>query len=217
MAQTKKSTGRSSTTKKTTAKKTNKSPAKTAQTSKTSGDSAFISQAAPYVIAVAAVLLAVCIVIGEGKVGGGIKNFFTGLFSGAAYALPVFILLRSLMWKRDVDEGQNVGRNSCTAIVFVCIAMLLHIVGVGENELSFKVHYSDGMELVGGGAVGGILGELLFRGFGKVCSVIILIAAIALLSLYIAGLTPKSVYIWLAYHIKFAGEKRAQRHEERLE
>ncbi|MGN1408971.1 MAG: DNA translocase FtsK [Eubacteriales bacterium] len=217
MAQTKKSTGRSSTSKKTTAKKTNKSTAKTAQATKTSGDSAFLSQAAPYVIAVAAVLLAVCIVIGEGKVGGGIKNFFTGLFSGAAYVLPVFILLRSLMWKRDVDEGQNVGRNSCTAIVFVCIAMLLHIVGGGENELSFKVHYNDGMELVGGGAVGGILGELLFRGFGKVCSVIILIAAIALLSLYIAGLTPKSVYIWLAYHIKFAGEKRAQRHEERLE
>ena len=219
MAQTKKSTGRSSTTasKKNTTKKSNKSSPKTAQTTKSSVDSAFLNQAAPYVIAVVAVLLAVCIVIGEGKVGGGIKNFFTGLFSGVAYALPVFILLRALMWKRDVDEGQNVGRNSCTAIVFVCLAMLLHIVGGGENELSFKVHYNDGMELVGGGAVGGILGELLYRGFGKVCSVIIIISAIALLSLYIAGLTPKSIYIWLAYHIKFAGEKRAQRQEERLE
>ena len=93
--------------------------------------------------------------------------------------------------------------------------MLLHIVGGGENELSLKLHYGDGMRLVGGGAVGGILGELLFRGFGKVCSVIILTAVIVILSLYVAGLTPKGIYIWIAYHIKFAGEKRAERAEKR--
>ena len=215
MPQTKKTTGtaRKTAGKKTAAKKQTKTaPAKSAR----NADSyEFLSQAAPYILAAVAILLAVCIVIGEGRVGGGIKDFFTGLFSGAAYALPLFILVRAFLWKRDSAEGQNYGRNSCTVIVFLCLTMLLHIVGGGENELSLKLHYGDGMRLVGGGAVGGILGELLFRGFGKVCSVIILTAVIVILSLYIAGLTPKGIYIWIAYHIKFAGEKRAERAEKR--
>lgn len=215
MPQTKKTTGtaRKTAGKKTAAKKQTKTaPAKSAR----NADSyEFLSQAAPYILAAVAILLAVCIVIGEGRVGGGIKDFFTGLFSGAAYALPLFILVRAFLWKRDSAEGQNYGRNSCTVIVFLCLTMLLHIVGGGENELSLKLHYGDGMRLVGGGAVGGILGELLFRGFGKVCSVIILTAVIVILSLYVAGLTPKGIYIWIAYHIKFAGEKRAERAEKR--
>ena len=215
MPQTKKTTGtaRKTAGKKTAAKKQTKTaPAKSAR----NADSyEFLSQAAPYILAAVAILLAVCIVIGEGRVGGGIKDFFTGLFSGAAYALPLFILVRAFLWKRDSAEGQNYGRNSCTVIVFLCLTMLLHIVGGGENELSLKLHYADGMRLVGGGAVGGILGELLFRGFGKVCSVIILAAVIVILSLYVAGLTPKGIYIWIAYHIKFAGEKRAERAEKR--
>lgn len=215
MPQTKKTTGtaRKTAGKKTAAKKQTKTaPAKSAR----NADSyEFLSQAAPYILAAVAILLAVCIVIGEGRVGGGIKDFFTGLFSGAAYALPLFILVRAFLWKRDSAEGQNYGRNSCTVIVFLCLTMLLHIVGGGENELSLKLHYGDGMRLVGGGAVGGILGELLFRGFGKVCSVIILAAVIVILSLYVAGLTPKGIYIWIAYHIKFAGEKRAERAEKR--
>ena len=215
MPQTKKTTGtaRKTSGKKTAAKKQTKTaPAKNAR----NADSyEFLSQAAPYILAAVAILLAVCIVIGEGRVGGGIKDFFTGLFSGAAYALPLFILVRAFLWKRDSAEGQNYGRNSCTVIVFLCLTMLLHIVGGGENELSLKLHYADGMRLVGGGAVGGILGELLFRGFGKVCSVIILAAVIVILSLYVAGLTPKGIYISIAYHIKFAGEKRAERAEKR--
>ena len=215
MAQTKKTTRSSSSSsgKKSSAK--NKTPAKTAVKDTSKNENSFLNQAAPYIMAVIAVLLAVCIISGDGTIGGGIKNFLTGLFSGAAYALPVFILIRTFLWKRDTAEGQNAGRNSCTAIVFICLAMLLHIVGGGENELSFRIHYADGMELVGGGAVGGILGELLQRGFGKVCSVIIIIAAAVLLLLYVAGLTPKSVFISIAYHIKFAGEKRAEKREQR--
>ncbi len=209
MAQTKKkTTGTRSSSK---SKSTKKQP----KTAEKHISSEFLNQAAPYILAALAILLAVCIVIGEGKIGGGIKMFFTGLFSSAAYAIPVFLLVRAYLWRRDVEEGQNYGRNSCTAIVFVCFTMLLHILGGGESSLGFTVHYKDGMNLVGGGAVGGILGELLFRGFGKICSVIILVSVAVILSLYIAGLTPKGIYVWVAYHIKFAGEKRARRAEIR--
>lgn len=212
MAQTKKKTtaSRQSASKKTTPKK---QPKKT-ETAKHEKSNVLI-QVAPYILAVISIFLAVCIVIGEGALGGGLKDIFTGLFSGAAYAVPIFLLIRAYLWKRDVEAGQLYGRNCCTVIVFVCLTMLLHLVGGGMNELSLKTHYSSGKNLVGGGAVGGILGELFFMGFGKVCSVIILTALMVMLTLYVFGVTPKGIYIWIAYHIKFAGEKRAERAEKR--
>lgn len=212
MAQTKKKTtaSRQSASKKTTPKK---QPKKT-ETAKREKNNVLI-QVAPYILAVIAIFLAVCIVIGEGTLGGGLKDIFTGLFSGAAYAVPIFLLIRAYLWKRDVEAGQLYGRNCCTVIVFVCLTMLLHLVGGGMNELSLKTHYSSGKNLVGGGAVGGILGELFFMGFGKVCSIIIITALMVMLTLYVFGVTPKGIYIWIAYHVKFAGEKRAERAEKR--
>lgn len=212
MAQTKKKTtaSRQSASKKTSSKKQSKKT----ETVKREKNNVLI-QVAPYILAVIAIFLAVCIVIGEGTLGGGLKDIFTGLFSGAAYAVPIFLLIRAYLWKRDVEAGQLYGRNCCTVIVFVCLTMLLHLVGGGMDELSLKIHYSSGKNLVGGGAVGGILGELFFMGFGKVCSIIIITALMVMLTLYVFGVTPKGIYIWIAYHIKFAGEKRAERAEKR--
>ncbi len=214
-----KNTGRSS-NKNKASKNTRNGSSKSApkkSTVKTERDNSFILQAAPYIIAVIAVLLAVCVIIGEGAIGGGIRNILTGLFSGAAYILPIFMLLRTFLWNRDVEECQLTGRTSCMVIVFVLISMFLHVVGGGQSSLNAKTHYLDGIELVGGGVFGGLLGELLMRGFGKVCTVIVILAAIALLGLYIAGLTPRSILIYIAYKIKFAGEKRAEKRELRRE
>ena len=85
-------------TKSTANKSAKSSSAKTQKTKTTSKSSAksapaknppvrdytFLIQAAPYILALAAVLIGVCVVIGEGKVGGGIRDIFTGLFAGGA-------------------------------------------------------------------------------------------------------------------------------------
>ncbi|MBQ2724746.1 MAG: DNA translocase FtsK [Clostridia bacterium] len=88
--------------------------------------------------------------------------------------------------------------------------MLLHILGGGGRTIDVKSYYNDGCELIGGGVVGGVLGELLLRGFGSACSLILLFTAIVFLSLYVAGITPRGLVIWIAYKIKFSGEKRAE-------
>ena len=178
---------------------------------KQSAEPSFVNQAAPYLMAVFAVLIAVCVIMGEGAVGGTIRDVLTGLFAGAAYALPVFILIRTFLWKRDVSEGQNTGRNICTFIVFILLAALLHTLGGGETSFDIKTHYTDGINLVGGGVFGGMIGLLLVKGFGKVCTLIIIFAAMILLSLYIAGITPRGVYIYIAYKIKFASERREEK------
>ncbi len=218
MPQTKKNTKNSG---KPAAKKTEPAAKKTKSASKpiepAKKEHPFLTQAAPYLMAVVAVLLAVSVILGEGKIGGGIRTLLTGLFGGGAYALPVLLLVRTLFWKRDNEEGQTRGRTVCTAIVFVLLTMLLHVLGGGEAAFSPVTHFQDGQVLVGGGAVGGILGELLLRGFGKVCTLIILFSAIVLLGLYVAGLTLRGVYVYLAYQIRFASEKRAERKAEEAE
>jgi hypothetical protein len=109
------------------------------------------------------------------SVGGGIRDIFTGLFAGGAYILPVFMILRSVLWNRDTEEGQFTGRSICLALEFLFITMFLHVVGGGQHVLGLKEHFADGTELVGGGVFGGLLGELLLRGFGTVCTVIIVL------------------------------------------
>ena len=174
-------------------------------------DYTFLIQAAPYILALAAVLIGVCVVIGEGKVGGGIRDIFTGLFAGGAYALPILLLVRAYFWNRDNEEGQTAAKSACLTIVFVLLTMLLHVLGGGDNTIDVKKYFADGCSLIGGGVVGGVLGELLLRGFGKVCTLIILFTAILFLTLYAVGVTPRGLVIWIAYKIKFSGEKRAEK------
>ncbi len=177
----------------------------------------FFSKAAPYILAAVAVLIAVCVILGEGKIGSGIRNVLTGLFGGAAYVLPVALLVRTLFWNRDTEEGQNVGRTTSTAVVFVLVAMLLHILADGKPVFDIAVHYTNGKTLVGGGVIGGMLGQLLVGGFEKTCSLIILFAVIFFLSLYIAGVTLREVVVFFAYQIKVAGEKRREKKEQLAE
>lgn len=178
-------------------------------------EDSFVHQLAPYLVALFALLLAVCIIAGEGKIGGGVRSLFAGLFSGAAYVLPVFILIRAFTWRRDIEDGAFAARTACLFVVYVLLSSLLHILGGGAKTLIPAVHFVDGRDFVGGGFFGGLIGELLVRGFGKVCSLIILFAAMALLVLYVAGMTPRSVLIWAAYSIKVAMDKRRTRLEER--
>jgi len=224
MAQTKKSKNSTEKSEKNTSKKTTGTASKKNTKSSNSkqnikksapvSENKFFAQAAPYFLAAAAVLIAVCVILGEGKIGSGIRGILTGLFGGAAYVLPVALLVRTVFWNRDTEEGQNVGRTSCTAIVFVLITMLLHILAGGEPLFDVKIHFSDGKELIGGGVVGGLLGHLIVSGFEKTCSLIIIFAVIFFLSLYIAGVTPREVVVFIAYNIKVAGERRRERKAE---
>ena len=196
-------------TRKTSAKKTD-APVRE-ERAEVPYEEGFVHQLTPYIISLFALLLAVCIIAGEGKIGGGIRGVLAGLFSGAAYVLPIFILVRALTWRRDLEDGAFAARSACMGVVYILLAMLLHILGGGDSSLSPGIHFADGQNFVGGGVIGGLFGELLVRGFGRVCSLIILLAAVILLVLYVAGMTPRGACIYMAYKIKVALDKRRER------
>ncbi len=214
-ADSKKSKTQKKTSLKETEPKTKKTSAQPAEAPvQTPMEEGFFHQLTPYFVALFALLLAVCIIAGEGKIGGGIRGILAGLSSGAAYVLPVFILVRALTWRRDIEDGAFPSRTACLGVVYVLLAALLHILGGGEAVLTPSVHYADGQYFVGGGVLGGLFGELLVRGFGKICSLIILFAAISLLVLYVAGMTPRGLCIYIAYNIKVAMDSRRERRIE---
>ena len=229
MPKTKKTTsgsGKSTTTKKQTASRstarkqaerpTEKVPASKNNKSRVEEQTpSFVHQATPFIMAIVAIFIGVCVIIGEGKVGYAIKNVMTGLFGGAAYALPVFILIRAILWKRDTDECRVGGRTAAYVVVFALVTMILHLIGGGVDTLAITEHYKNGTALIGGGVLGGFFGEIFRICFEKVCSLIIIFSSAIILTLYIAGITPRSIDIYIAYNLKFAREKREERAQKR--
>lgn len=171
----------------------------------------------PVLLAVLAVFFAICVIVGEGAVGRAVRNVLTGLFGGAAYVLPVVFLCRAIFWNRDVSEDRNTSRTICTVGVLVLITMLLHILGGGADTWSVREHYEAGMQLVGGGVVGGVLGKLILLCVGRVCSLIMLFAGILVLALYACGITLRGAAIWIAYRIRYAGERQEEKRAEKEE
>ena len=191
-----------------------KAPAKASSAKK---EHPVLTKALPYILIVLGVLIGVCCIFGEGNVGGAIKNFLTGLFSAAAYAIPVMLIVRALLLQRDRNEKQSVGRSVCYFLFLLFVSSVLHILAGGAQTLDPAVHYPNGILHIGGGVFGGFFGQLLMGGFGKVAALIILFVMLAALVIYIGGVTPKSIYIFIRYKLKIASEKHAERKQEREE
>ena len=89
-------------------------------------------QLMPFVFAVAAVFFFVCLISnGVGSAGWLIQNVFFGLFGGAAFTIPVYLLLAAFMWNTDVENGYVAWKIFCSVIAFVTSAALMHFLTSG--------------------------------------------------------------------------------------
>ncbi len=198
----KKSANAKSTGKKTTAK-TGSVPRE--------NDHSFARQAGPYILAVCGVLLAVCMLAGDGIVGGGIQKLFCGLFGVIAFTLPVYLMILALLWRAEWESGMLQWKITAACVIASFTAQLAHILDGGPATFHPVQLYVGGMSFHGGGVIGGWLGELFIRGFGKVCTLIIAFTLVAVLLLFLFGITPRGLWITVQYKIRVAMEKRAER------
>lgn len=166
--------------------------------------SSFAMQLTPFIVAVAAILVAVCMFAGDGAgiVGGAIRAFLLGLFGGSSYALPVFILIPVVLCFIETDRIGVKLRTISSQIIYILISVLLHIFMHGEHTMSPATHWNNGISGVGGGVVGGVIGEALLRGFGKTGSLVIIFALLFIVLMYTLGITPRG----LGAHIRHAFE-----------
>lgn len=212
--------------KKSTTKKSNstnvkrEAPKKNDSRGSSAKESGFIAQLTPYIIAVVAILFGVCMYAGDkaGIIGGAINKLFLGLSGNVSYVLPVVTLIPALTYTKNKENGDFGRKLSVLGVVYVCVAMVFHCFFGGAKTFSPVVHWNTALSGKGGGVVGGFLGEAMVRGFGKVGSLVLIIAIAFVLILYLCGITPRGLWILIRYKMKVASEnsaeKRAIREEE---
>ncbi|MBE6621501.1 MAG: DNA translocase FtsK [Ruminococcaceae bacterium] len=171
-----------------------------------------IHQLLPYLFGVAAIFILICF-FSEGLtgiVGKALRWLFYGLFGGTAFAVPVLLAILAVFWRKALRKG---GPNLLTvyqAIFFIFLSAMIHIWAKGELEaFSLPTFWKDGMKLTGGGAIGGILGFALYQLTGPIGSNIIGIAAMVVFGLFMFGLTPYSIYVYIAYYLHERKERLA--------
>ena len=178
--------------------------------------SGLITQLMPFIFGVAAVFIAVCLLVsGVGVIGTFFKTVLFGLFSGGAYAIPVLLIAAAFMWQKDSENGLIPWKILCFVTTFVLLTVLLHFFAGGAETFLPTEHYKAGLICVGGGVVGGVLGELMMRGFGRVLSLILLCPCLFLFALLVFGVTPRSLWVRIVYEIKMSRERAKARQAEK--
>lgn len=171
--------------------------------------SGLLTQLLPFVFVVAAVFFAICLLAnGVGVVGTAIKNILFGLFAGASYTVPLYLLLVALMWRSDCENGVLSWKVCCYIVTFLFTAILMHFLAGGAETFNVARLYTEGLDRVGGGVVGGVLGHLMMVAFGRVLSLVLLIALLFVFVLLMFGVTPRGLWILLAYKVKMYKERR---------
>ena len=220
---------KASSPKKTTAKKAQSKSTQTKssaraeqikiQERKAQRKSFFVTQVLPYILMVAAIFLVVCYFTGGGEdpgfVNGLIYDALTGLFAGAAFVLPVFLIVSSIMNLTDKTDASEGVRYTFAGISLLLLAALLQLISPA-GTFSPAVLFKNGTQLSGGGLIGGLIGELFIFCFKSAGSYVLIIAFLLLSILLMLGLTPKYIYVYIAYKIKTKREEAAQRKAEEL-
>lgn len=213
--------------KKTAASKTPDKIKKSSAQRKPPDPDSIFNRVMPYILVVLSIFIAVCFILEDmtGSVGNALRVLLYGLFSAGAWLVPALILLQALLWKKDVSNGETLSKFIFGFIVLTFFAVLLHIIYIQSNgilpadatlnikELWSKGFGEDGFSLVGGGAVGGFVATLLLRLFGIAGTLIITIALLFVFTVFLFGLTPRALGIYIAYYWHKNKEKRAEKRE----
>lgn len=206
-------------TKKTPAKSSAKAEQMKLQERKAERQSFFVTQVLPYILIVAAIFLVVCYFTGGGEdpgvVNGFIYNALTGLFSGAAFILPLFLIVSAIMSLTDKTDASAAMRYTFAGISMLLLAALLQLI-TPAGSFSVVTLFKNGTELSGGGVIGGLIGELFLVCFKAAGSYVLIIAFLLLSVLLMIGLTPKYIYVYIAYTIKTKRDEAAQRKAEAM-
>lgn len=189
-----------------------KEPAKVAKTPNRS----LWSQIAPYLMLVGAIFLIVCFVGGAGEdpgiVIGFIYKFLTGLFGGSAFVIPAFLAFVAIAWMADKADSVLGMRTGFANVSVILTSMLLEII-FPLDSFNIIDMYNRGSDLLGGGVIGGILGEFFLLCFQKAGSYVLIIAMLILSVLLTAGITPKYVYVYISAKMKASRQRRQEARE----
>lgn len=184
-----------------------------------------LHQIIPYIFVVAAIFLLVCFILTDavglerpmGVIGYGLRSLLCGLWSWAAFYIPLVLLYFAVIWRRTIAERTTGYKAAFSLICLTLCAALIETFTLRSTEpgnINPITLWQEGCALRGGGVIGGLVGQLCYRGFGFVGTLIVVIALLLIFILFFIGLTPSSILLYLRYAIKVRAEKKAARANE---
>ena len=147
-----------------------------------------VARGVPVLLLALAIFLTLCFMTqGTGAIGKFISSFLLGLFSYAAYALPVLIAIHGIFYYADLHFGRRLSRLVFSIVTVVGISALIYVIKYWGQDLPFTFgkYYTDGKE--GAGLIGSIVAFCLMKIIGPVGVIVLTVAILALYVLYFFG------------------------------
>lgn len=169
----------------------------------------------PYLLAVFAVFLFVCMFLNllfnrgnicadapsthpVGAVGYGICFAFFGMLGGAAFALPFLLINLAVFWRRYVDRGILIEKSVTSFLFQILLSTFVHICCLGALEPAERAMragelLTHGARMEGGGLIGGGLGYFLVSRMNLFGAVLLTVLLLAVTVFFFIGMTPQHV------------------------
>lgn len=190
-----------------------------------------IHQLMPYFLMIVSIFLLLCFVLIDGfevrnsaafvgTAGGFIRDVLCGLFGYGAFFAPIVLAVLAVGWHKAVEENKLLAKILYGLFFTISLSTLIHgifrMADVPTGN-SAKALFISGKALVGGGAVGGFLGNPLEDFLGSVGFPLIFVPLVFIFFVFLIGLTPRYVMTALRYRLKIVSEKHAEASKERRE
>lgn len=143
-----------------------------------------------------------------GSIGVFLKMFLGNILGWLVYLLPLALFVFGyLFWHHD-DIDVSVNHYIGVLLFFLSLAALLNLFLPIDN---LAYYISQGQ---GGGYMGYILGYPLLKGFGKIASVIILLAVFALSLVIMFNMPLRHIFSWQRFMATLRGEEYEEYEED---
>lgn len=172
------------------------------------------AQLVPPILVLVSLFLVVCFISAEstGFFGSWLSDVLYGLFSNASFTIPVLIVIIAAFWKHDYEAYTLHHKFIFAGVCLVCVAALSQL--GGPDTFSIKELWEAGLVRDGGGVIGGLVGQALLKSIGRVGMLLVSISLLVIFGLFLFGLTPHAVRIWIAFKLH---EHRERLRTERAE
>ncbi len=184
-------------------------------------ENSILHRVLPGVFVVCAFLMAICFIFPAGY-AKTFNNLFFGLFGVTSWLIPLLLVYLAVYWRRFVADAQHIIKCIFSVITFLFAGALIQLfyiafTGGADSELiKISLLWSRGIEYSGAGVVCGMFGVLLYTFFSNaVPGILICIAGLLVFAIFLFGITPKDIWVYIKYSYTVWSEKRAKEAERR--
>ncbi|MHC1694216.1 MAG: DNA translocase FtsK 4TM domain-containing protein [Eubacteriales bacterium] len=158
-------------------------------------------QVIPFLIVIVAIYVTVCFIMSGssediGNLGVATGRLLFGLFSGAAWLVPLLLVNLVAFWRRDIENSFVRYKLLFSLIVLTLCSSIYHMISHSptQEDITAAQMFGDGIELSGGGLFGGYIFTALHAVVGDVGAGIFIFALTFVFTIFMFGYNPADFF-----------------------